>query len=908
MVFLVHPGRPLAVSNALILPNLPTPITMRDATPKTIYLKDYAPPEFLVEQVDLYIDLAEEDTCVTATLSVRRNPASAGREASFSLDGEQLTLSSLKINGLPLSPASYSVTPENLSIHALPDQPFDLEIVTRINPKANTALEGLYLSGGMFCTQCEAQGFRRITYFPDRPDVMARYTTTLVADKATYPVLLSNGNLEGSGDLLNGRHWAKWVDPYRKPCYLFALVAGQLDCLEDHYVTASGRHVTLRIFAEPLDIDKCGHAMVSLKNAMRWDEENYGREYDLDLYMIVAVSHFNMGAMENKGLNIFNTKYVLARPDTATDSDYEHIEGVIGHEYFHNWTGNRITCRDWFQLSLKEGLTVFRDQEFSADRHSRPVKRIDEVNMLRTRQFAEDSGPLAHPVRPESYIEINNFYTLTVYEKGAEVVRMLHTLLGPAGFRKGTDLYFDLHDGEAVTCEDFVLCMEEANKADLAQFRRWYSQAGTPEVELTSEYDSQTQAFEITLRQSHPPTPGQKDKLALHIPIAIGLLGPEGQEYPLQLTGESEPSAATTRILELCETEQRFRFTRLPGPPVVSALRGFSAPVILKQQRDAEELAFLFAHDPDFFNRWDAGQQLATQAILEWVAQRDQPSITPLLINAFGKVSRLEWPDLSYFALLLTLPSEDYVGGFLDTIDPIAIHQSRQAVKKAIAEALAAEWEGLYQQHHRDDFLLFDAAAIGRRRLKNVCLDYLSVIDTPASHVRALAQFESTRTMTDRIAALTAIVNTQHPQKTECLKTFYEQWQADDLVVGKWFTVQATCRLPGALDQVRTLMTHPAFDMRMPNHVRSLIGAFSQSNPVNFHSANGEGYAFLADQVIELNTINPQIASRMLTPLAALGRYDDPRQAMMRTELERILQTPDLSRDVYEVASKAVAT
>ena len=881
---------------------------MRDSTPNTIYLKDYAAPDFLVDHVDLYIDLAEDDTCVTATLSMRRNPASAGGQTPLALDGEQLTLGSLKINGLPLNPASYRVTPETLLIQGLPDQPFDLEIVTRINPKANTALEGLYVSGGMFCTQCEAQGFRRITYFPDRPDIMARYTTTLVAEKATYPVLLSNGNLVGAGDLLNGRHWAKWVDPYRKPCYLFALVAGQLDCLEDRYVTESGRDVTLRIFAEPQDIDKCSHAMESLKNAMRWDEENYGREYDLDLYMIVAVSHFNMGAMENKGLNIFNTKYVLASPDTATDSDYEHIGGVIGHEYFHNWTGNRITCRDWFQLSLKEGLTVFRDQEFSADRHSRRVKRIDEVNMLRTRQFAEDSGPLAHPVRPESYIEINNFYTLTVYEKGAEVVRMLHTILGPAGFRKGTDLYFNRHDGQAVTCEDFVVSMEDANGADLTQFRRWYSQAGTPVVDLTSQYDPQRQELEITLRQSCPPTPGQKEKHPLHIPIAIGLLGPEGQEYPLQLREESQPSAATTRVLEMRETEQRFRFTRIPDPPVVSALRGFSAPVILKQHRDAEELAFLFANDADFFNRWDAGQQLAMRAILERIDHCDQTAVTQLLINAFRDVSRVEWSDLSYFALLLTLPSEDYVGGFLDTIDPVAIHQARQAVKQAIAEAMTAEWEALYQQHHRDDFLLFDAAAIGRRRLKNICLDYLSAIETPASHALALAQFESSQTMTDRIAALTAIVNTQNPHKNECLKAFYQQWQADDLVVGKWFTVQATCRLPGALDQVRTLMTHPAFDMRMPNHVRSLIGAFSQSNPLNFHSASGEGYAFLADQVIKLNTINPQIASRMLTPLAALGRYDTQRQSMMRTELERILETPSLSRDVYEVASKALAT
>ena len=866
------------------------------AAPQPTLLADYAPFPFTVEQVALTFRLHPSRTRVLSRLEL--SPKTPGQP--LRLQGENLTLISLTLNGTPLTGIAPDAEGLTLRAALLPATPFTLEAEVEIAPEANTALEGLYMSGGIYCTQCEAEGFRKITFYPDRPDVMAPFRVRI---ESQMPVLLSNGNPGASGP-----GWAEWVDPWPKPAYLFALVAGDLVAHSASFTTRSGRATPLNIWVRPGDEDRCAFAMDALQRSMAWDEQVYGREYDLDQFNIVAVSDFNAGAMENKGLNIFNSKYILADAETATDQDFDGVAGVVAHEYFHNWTGNRVTCRDWFQLSLKEGLTVFRDQEFSADRHSRPVKRIDEVNMLRTRQFAEDSGPLAHPVRPESYIEINNFYTLTVYEKGAEVVRMLHTLLGPAGFRKGTDLYFDRHDGEAVTCEDFVLSMEEANKADLAQFRRWYSQAGTPEVELTSEYDPQTQSFEIRLRQSHPPTPGQKETLALHIPVAIGLLGPEGQEYPLQLTGESEPSAATTRILELRETEQRFRFTRLPGPPVVSALRGFSAPVILKQQRDAEELAFLFAHDPDFFNRWDAGQQLATQAILERVAQGDQQSITPLLINAFGKVSRLEWPDLSYFALLLTLPSEDYVGGFLDTINPIAIHQSRQAVKKAIAEALAAEWKGLYQQHHRDDFLLFDAAAIGRRRLKNVCLDYLSVIDTPASHARALAQFESTRTMTDRIAALTAIVNTQHPQKTECLKTFYEQWQADDLVVGKWFTVQATCRLPGALVQVRTLMTHPAFDMRMPNHVRSLIGAFSQSNPVNFHSANGEGYAFLADQVIELNTINPQIASRMLTPLAALGRYDDPRQAMMRTELERILQTPDLSRDVYEVASKAVAT
>jgi aminopeptidase N len=880
---------------------------MREATPKAIYLNDYTPPDFLVDHVDLYIDLDEEDTRVTATLRVRRNPEGNRRRADLQLDGEQLHLLSLKINGLPLAITRYRVAPEGLTISNAPEQPFDLEIVTRINPKANTALEGLYLSGEMFCTQCEAQGFRKLTYFPDRPDVMATYTTTLVADQSRFPVLLSNGNPVGAGDLLNGRHWVKWVDPYKKPCYLFALVAGRLACLEDHYLTGSGRQVTLRIFVEPEDIDKCDHAMLSLKNAMCWDETHYGREYDLDLYMIVAVSHFNMGAMENKGLNIFNTKYVLARPDTATDADYEHIEGVIGHEYFHNWTGNRITCRDWFQLSLKEGLTVFRDQEFSADRHSRPVKRIDEVNMLRTRQFTEDAGPLAHPVRPESYIEINNFYTLTVYEKGAELVRMLHTLLGKAGFRKGSDLYFKRHDGQAVTCEDFVRCMEDANDADLTQFRRWYSQAGTPVLEIQSHYFGGQGELELTVRQSCPPTPGQAEKLPLHIPLALGLLDPDGIEYPLQLAGETDPPAATTRVLEVREPEQRYRFINLPQPPVVSALRGFSAPVKLRQERSAEELAFLFARDPDFFTRWDAGQQLATRTILEQVRDQPEQGIGRLLTEAFRHLISETWEDLSYFSLLMTLPAEDYVSAFLDTIDPVRVHQSRQCLRQHIARTLEADWTSLYEQHHREEFNRFDAAAIGRRRLKNLCLEYLSALDNPDAHALAVTQFESSRTMTDRIAALFAIVNSHNPHKAACLEAFYQQWRDDDLVVGKWFTLQATSYLPGTLEQVETLLRHPAFDLRTPNHVRSLIGGFSQSNAVNFHAEGGAGYRFLADRVIELNVINPQIAARMLTALTSWRRYDTERQQRMRGELERIAGTDTISIDVYEVASKALA-
>jgi len=884
---------------------------MRDATPKTIFLKDYEPPSYLVHSIDLYIDLDDTKTLVTAKQIISRNPEVTGSSSEFFLNGENLELVSIKIEGQPLKASQYHLKSDGLTLLDVPGKRFLLEIVTRVNPKANTALEGLYLSDGMYCTQCEAQGFRKITFFPDRPDVMAVFTTTIVADKERYPVLLSNGNPVESGDLLNNRHWIKWHDPFKKPSYLFALVGGKLDCLEDRFTTASGRPVTLRIFVEPQDLDKCLHAMVSLKNSMKWDELEYGREYDLDLYMIVAVSHFNMGAMENKGLNIFNSKYVLARPDTATDSDYEHVEGVIAHEYFHNWTGNRITCRDWFQLSLKEGFTVFRDQEFSADRNSRAVKRIDEVNMLRTRQFAEDAGPLAHPVRPESYIEINNFYTLTVYEKGAEVVRMLRTLVGKVAYRKATDLYFERFDGQAVTCEDFVRCMEEASGRDLGQFRRWYSQAGTPEVMVEYLYDETQKTLDIIARQTCPPTPGQLQKAPLHIPIAFGLIGSSGADLPLQLEGEDEAHVEKTRVLDLTEQEQRFRFIHLHEMPVISALRGFSAPIKLEIKRTRNELAFLFAHDSDSFNQWDAGQRLSTDIILDLVGEIQTHSLlTPVSEHLFVALRHLVdrvWDDLSYFALLLTLPSEDYVASRMSEVDPMAIHKARRYLQKQIALQLKDEFLNLYQTHHQDEFDRFDAKAVGRRRLKNVCLGYLSSLDDPETCDLAVEQFEQSTTMTDRIAALTVIANSTHPKRSSCLDSFYEMWEHDSLVVGKWFTIQATASLPGTLDEVKRLIRHPAFDLRMPNHVRSLIGAFSQSNSVNFHQQDGSGYQFLADYVIELNVINPQIASRMLTALTPWRRYDVMRQQMMKTELNRIVDTPNLSPDVYEVASKALA-
>ncbi len=880
---------------------------MRDASPQTVYLKDYTPPEYLIDNIELNFDLEEQQTQVTAHLTVRRNPLNATGSVALTLLGEELQLVSIAIDGNALSPSQYLLGEESLIIHEVPqDRPFAVVIQNIINPQANTALEGLYLSSSMLCTQCEAQGFRKITWFLDRPDVMSRFKTTLTADKSKYPVLLSNGNKVGQGDLAGNRHWVSWEDPFAKPCYLFALVAGQLECVADEFITMSGRRIALEIFVEQHNVDKCDHAMQSLKNAMRWDEETYGLEYDLDLYMIVAVDHFNMGAMENKGLNVFNTKFVLARPDTATDSDYEHIEGVIGHEYFHNWSGNRVTCRDWFQLSLKEGFTVFRDQQFSGDRTSPAVKRIEDVNALRTRQFAEDAGPLAHPIRPEAYIEINNFYTLTVYEKGAEVVRMLHTLLGAKGFRKGCDLYFARHDGQAATCEDFVKALEEANSVELNQFRRWYSQAGTPVLSVSQRYDAAAQQLHLTIQQSCPPTPNQTEKLPLHIPVKLGLLAADGSVATIHCNGESLPEIT----LSVTEAEQTFSFDQLAQQPVVSLLRGFSAPVTLKMQHSLEELAFLLRHDSDTFNRWEAGQQLAVQVIFNLIdaIELGRPlQLDPVIIEAYRSVLTGNSADLSYQALLLALPEESYLSGLMAIIDVDAIHQAREFVKKTLAEALQAEFKQLYAQNHRDESGCFDAGAVGRRRLKNACLSYLSKLESTEIYQLSEQQFRSARNMTDQMAALSVIVNSHHPDKADCLHSFYQQWQQEALVIDKWFTLQATSSMPNTFNTVQQLMQHPAFDMKTPNRVRSLVGAFTQANALHFHAKNGEGYRFLADRVIELNTLNPQIASRMVTGLAQWRRYDAGRQGLMKQQLQRIVATEHLSKDVFEIASKSLA-
>lgn len=882
---------------------------MRDANPQTIYLKDYTVPDYLIDTVELNFDLDDEHTRVLSRLTISRNPASVSGDVPLVLSGENLTLISIVLNDeRALSPQDYLLNHESLVIYEVPQhRSFVLTIENIINPKANTALEGLYLSKSLLCTQCEAEGFRKITYFLDRPDVMARFTTTLVGDKDRYPVLLSNGNKIAQGESDRNRHWVTWDDPFSKPCYLFALVAGQLEKIEDHFTTQSGRNISLQIFVEAHDLDKCAHAMQSLKNAMHWDEQVYGREYDLDLYMIVAVGHFNMGAMENKGLNVFNTKFVLARPDTATDSDYEHIEGVIAHEYFHNWTGNRITCRDWFQLSLKEGFTVFRDQEFTGDRTSKAVKRIEDVNNLRTRQFAEDAGPMAHPIRPDAYIEINNFYTLTVYEKGAEVVRMIHTLLGATGFRKGSDLYFERHDGQAVTCDDFVSAMEAANDVDLSQFRRWYEQAGTPVLTVNQQYDPATETLTLHIKQHCPPTPGQNDKLPLHIPVKVGLINPDGSPANCKL--KDSPEVGTEIILALTQAEQDFHFTDLKAQPVVSLLRGFSAPVKLVMEQTPEELAFLLSHDSDTFNRWEAGQKLAGQLIIGLIGDvqngRDL-KLNPIIVQAFKQVIVQPWEDLSYFSLLLSLPSETYLAEQMQVVDVDAIHTAREFVVSGLATQLEAQFKTLYLANHRDESGVFDAGAIGRRRIKNASLAFLARLGQAEIADWSLQQFDSAQNMTDQIAALAVIVNHPHPAKQDCLARFYQQWQQEALVIDKWFALQASSQAADTFATVQALLGHPAFDLKNPNRVRALIGAFSQANPLHFHAANGQGYAFLGEQIIALNTLNPQVASRMLSALTSWRRYDTNRQTLMKAQLEKIIATKAISRDVYEVASKSL--
>ncbi|MDT8383654.1 MAG: aminopeptidase N [Gammaproteobacteria bacterium] len=889
------------------------------AQPRTVHLADYRVPDFLIDSVALHFDLDEADTRVRSSLQLRRNPAAIG-DQPLRLNGRDLELVSIKIDGHTLGAGDYVLEPERLSIPAVPEA-FTLEIVTRIHPQANTSLGGLYTSGGNFCTQCEAEEFRKITYYLDRPDVMARFVTTITADKGRYPVLLSNGNLIDSGELDNGRHWAQWEDPFPKPAYLFALVAGDLACIQDRFQTVSGRWVDLRLYVQHHNTDKCEHAMRSLKNAMAWDERVYGREYDLDLYMIVAVDDFNMGAMENKGLNVFNSRYVLARPDTATDTDYQGIEGVIGHEYFHNWSGNRVTCRDWFQLSLKEGFTVYRDEEFSADMGSRGVKRIEDVNILRTHQFREDAGPMAHPVRPESYVEINNFYTVTVYNKGAEVVRMLAHLVGEAGFRRGTDLYFQRHDGQAVTTDDFVAAIEDANDADFSQFRRWYSQAGTPVLDITQHYDAAQQRYRLTVSQHCPATPGQPHKLPFHMPLAIGLLDAQGRDLPLRLVGEAASGNVSgnasgnegikpgTRVLQLRESEQVFEFEGIPEAPVPSLLRGFSAPVKLHTDLSDAQFYFLMGNDSDPFNRWEAGQQMGVKIItaLAGAWQRGEPlALSEAYVAAMQKTLLDSSLDKALIAAALQLPSEAYLGEFVAVIDPQALHEARRFVLRCLAEALREPLLSTYHANLEQGDYRLDAEAIGQRALKNTCLSYLMELDDPELRAQCVSQFRAANNMTDVMVALSGLVNTPGEERAEALAAFYEQWQEDPLVVDKWLSLQATSRLPGALENVRALTQHPAFSIRNPNKVRALIGAFCNGNPAQFHAADGGGYRFLAEQVLTLDALNPQVAARLSNAFSQWRRYDAPRQTLMQEQMQQLLAAPGLSRDVYEVLSKSL--
>jgi len=882
---------------------------MSEHAHKTVYLKDYTPPDYLIGTVELHLDLHEDFAAVRSFLTLHRNYGETQQKRPLILDGRRLTLKKVLLDDRPLTADEYKVDEESLTIFDVPDV-FSLAIETEIRPQDNTALEGLYRSGGMFCTQCEAQGFRTITYFIDRPDVMSRYTTTIVADKAKYPVLLANGNLKDTSDLDGGRHSATWEDPFPKPCYLFAMVAGDLSRIADSFITRSGRPVSLEIYVEHHNADKCDHAMRSLKEAMRWDEEVFGLEYDLDQYMIVAVDDFNMGAMENKGLNIFNSKFVLAKPETATDTDYEGIEGVIAHEYFHNWTGNRVTCRDWFQLSLKEGLTVFRDQLFSAAMISGATKRIHDAALLRTVQFAEDGGPMAHPIQPDSYIEINNFYTVTVYEKGAEVIRMIYTLLGAELFKKGLTLYLTRHDGQAVTNEDFVHSMEDASGIDLSQFRLWYTQAGTPELNVTGSYDAGEGVYTLTCRQSCPPSPGQPEKKPLHIPLAVGLVGRDGSDLPLRLEGETGGKAAGTHTLEVREPVQTFRFVDVASGPVPSLLRGFSAPVKLSFEYSDADLMFLLAHDSDPFNRWDAGQRLASRILLSLVAdfQNDRPlKLSDASVKVIDEVlADQSIADKAFAAQLVTLPSEDYLAEQMPVVDVDAIHAARRFVRKQLADRLRDRWQTVYRENQDDEPYRYEPGLAARRRLKNTALSYLMALDDEQSRQLCLLQFYKTDNMTDAVNALRYLTHADSPEKYEALAAFGARWQDDPLVMDKWFAIQATAPIPGTLDVVQVLMDHPAFSIRNPNRVRALIGSFCGGNPVCFHEADGSGYRFLTEQVLRLHKANPQIAARLAGRLSRWRRYDEHRQQLMKEQLERIMDEPQLSRDVYEVVSKSL--
>ena len=887
---------------------------MSDSKPKTVLRSAYRAPDYLIDTVDLDFDLHEGGTRVEARLGVRRRADASDEGAPLVLLGEGLELCEIEIDGRPLGDSEYRIEEGRLVIVAPPAH-FELRTQVTIHPESNTQLSGLYKSGGNFCTQCEAMGFRRITYFLDRPDIMARYSVSIEADRERYPVLLSNGNRIETEDLEGGRHRVRWEDPFPKPSYLFALVAGDLRCHGGEYETASGRTVRLEIWVEPQNVDACDHALRSLTRAMKWDEERFGLEYDLDIYMIVAVGDFNMGAMENKGLNVFNSKFVLALPETATDDDYEGIESVIAHEYFHNWTGNRVTCRDWFQLTLKEGLTVYRDQLFSEDMTSQAIVRIANVNQLRSRQFPEDEGPMAHPIRPDSYISMDNFYTATVYEKGAEVIRMYDALLGRDGFRKGMDLYFERHDGQAVTCDDFRFAMADASGRELTQFERWYAQAGTPRLRAEGQFDPEKKQYRLSLAQDYPETafeiPDADQRQPLHLPVRIGLLGPDGAAIPIRLEGEEEAEAVvTSRVLELTEAEQTFVFEGVAEEPVASLLRDFSAPVKLEMERSAESMALQMAHDEDAFNRWDAGQQLALGLLVdsaERVHRGERQPLDPAFSAAWARVLGDESLDGSLRTLALILPAERLIAQEMDVIHPDAIHAAREAMLRGLGEAHRDTLWNLYRALAPTQPYRHEREQIDRRRLRNLALRMLAVTGEEKAIEAAWTQYDQADNMTDAQAAFLILANQEHSRRDDVIVAFYERWKGDPLVLDKWFTIQAGSTRPDTLDCVRGLAEHPDFNLGNPNRVRSLIGAFCSGNQVRFHGASGEGYVFLADYVLALNDSNPQVASRMASIFNDWRRYDEDRQTAIQVQLERIASSGSLSKDVYEIVNRALS-
>jgi aminopeptidase N len=862
---------------------------MRTETPQPVRLIDYRPPSHLIDTVELDFDLQPGTTRVRARLAMRRN----GPDAPLVLDGEGLKTIGIAVDGRPLSVAEYEETAETLTLSGLPAA-FILETEVEIDPAGNTVLMGLYMSGGRFCTQCEAEGFRRITWFLDRPDVLARYTVRMEADTAFHH-LLANGNLTQSGELENGRHFAVWTDPFPKPCYLFAMVAGELDVLEDSFTTMTGREVALKVFVDPGMAARGAYAMDSLKRAMKWDEEVFGREYDLDLFMIVAVRDFNFGAMENKGLNIFNSALLLADSDTATDMDYERIESVVAHEYFHNWTGDRITCRDWFQLCLKEGLTVFRDQEFSADMRGAAVQRIKDVKALRARQFAEDAGPLAHPVRPSSYLKIDNFYTATIYEKGSEVIRMLKALLGDEGFKAGMDVYFSRHDGQATTVEAFIQCFADATGRDLDAFFGWYEQAGTPKVTLSRRYDAASNTLELTLRQEIAPTPGQPNKRALPLPVALGLLDEDGI------------AQRETEILVLDGDEAVFTLEGVARPPVISALRGFSAPVKLETDAPADHDYVLLAADPDLFNRWESGQRLATRLLLDRAAGKPDETGESRFAQAMGRSLDDQAADDAFKALLLALPSEQDLAMEMRPADPAAIHAARLALRATLARTLAGRLERLHDALAHGGAFSADSAAAGRRALRNAALDLLTADPSEAVIERARGHYGAADNMTDAIGGLSALIALGGEAAETALAAFHARWKHEPLVIDKWFAAQARDGSDQALGRVMGLTVHPDFDAKNPNRLRALVGAFASFNPARFHDPDGSGYRFLADWIIATDKVNPMTAARFVEPLGGWRRYDEALGGRMREQLQRIAAVEGLSKNVFELATKALA-